>query len=263
LTYYERGRERERLTSSAGALELVRTQQILERVLPPPPADVLDVGGGPGTYAAWLARGGYQVHLSDLMPLHVAQAVELAASQPEHPFTAAVGDARQLDHPNASVDVALLLGPLYHLTERDDRMQALREAHRVLRPGGLLVAAAISRFAVLLDALRHEYLFDPDVTSLILGTVADGQHRNPRLERYPNWFATAFFHRPEELAEEVATGGFELEALLAVEGPAGFVGAGWKDPAQHDVILEAVRQVETEPSLLGMSPHLLAIARHV
>ena len=261
--YYGRGRERERLTASGGSLELVRTQQLLLRVLPPPPAVVLDVGGGPGVYAAWLARAGYQVHLIDLLPLHVDQATELAASQPEYPFTAAAGDARQLDQPDSSVDVALLLGPLYHLTERADRIQALREAHRVVRPGGLLVTMAISRFAVLLDALRQGYLADPGVTSLIMGTVADGQHRNPGLERYPNWFTTAFFHLPEELAAEVVAGGFQVEALLAVEGPAGFVGAGWSEPGQRDVILDAVKQVEAEPSLLGMSPHLLAVARKV
>jgi ubiquinone/menaquinone biosynthesis C-methylase UbiE len=208
--FYGRGRERERLTAGGGSLELVRTQQLLQRVLPPPPAVVLDVGGGPGIYAAWLARGGYDVHLIDLLPLHVAQATEFAASQPEHPFTVAVGDARQLDEMDSSVDVVLLLGPLYHLTERADRIQALREAQRVLRPGGLLVAVVISRFATLIDALRQEYLADPDVTPLIMGTITDGQNRNPGLARYPNWFTTAFFHRPEELVEAVIVGGFRV-----------------------------------------------------
>jgi 2-polyprenyl-3-methyl-5-hydroxy-6-metoxy-1,4-benzoquinol methylase len=95
-SYYEQGREQERLFSDGGTLELARTQELLQRFLPPHPADILDVGGGPGAYAGWLARLGYRVHLVDPIPLHVTQAHEAAASQPDHPFTAARGDARAL-----------------------------------------------------------------------------------------------------------------------------------------------------------------------
>jgi SAM-dependent methyltransferase len=261
LAFYANGRERERLTADGGTLELIRTQELLRRVLPPAPAVVLDVGGGPGVYAAWLARAGYDVHLVDPVPLHVTQATELAASQPEHPFTAAVGDARRLDLADSSADVVLLLGPLYHLTERADRVRALREAHRVLRPGGLALAVAISRFAMLLDALQKGILADPAINPLIMRMLATGQHRNPGLPRHPGWFTTAYLHRPEDLATEIVAGGFRLEALLGVEGPAGFVGAGWAEPSQREAILAAARQVEAEPSLLGLSGHLLAVGR--
>jgi SAM-dependent methyltransferase len=261
LAFYQNGRERERLAIDGGTLELIRTQELLQRALPPAPAVVLDVGGGPGIYAAWLARAGHHVHLVDPVPLHVTQASQLAASQPEHPFTAAIGDARRLDQATASVDVALLFGPLYHLTEQADRLRALREAHRALRPGGLMLAVAISRFAMLLDALQKGILADPDVGPLIMRMLVTGQNRNPGLPRHPNWFTTAYLHRPEELAAEIAGGGFQMEALLGIEGPAGFVGAGWAEPSQRDAILAAARQVEAEPSLLGVSGHVLAVAR--
>ena len=58
LEHYERGGERERLTSGSGLIEFLRTQSVLRRALPPPPAAVLDVGGGAGVHAAWLARDG-------------------------------------------------------------------------------------------------------------------------------------------------------------------------------------------------------------
>jgi ubiquinone/menaquinone biosynthesis C-methylase UbiE len=259
--YYEQGRERERLTRGGGTLELARTQELLQRYLPPPTADVLDVGGGPGVYAAWLAQAGYRVHLVDPLRLHIEQAAEAATVQPDYPFTAAVGDARRLEEFDASFDAALLFGPLYHLTERDERLVALAEARRVLRPGGIALVMAISRFASMLDGLRQDILGDPEAAQEIERTLHDGQHRNPELERYPGWFTTSFFHQPAELAAEVAESGLILEALIGIEGPGGFVGNGWDDPQQRPHILRAARLVEQEASLLGLSPHLLAVAR--
>jgi ubiquinone/menaquinone biosynthesis C-methylase UbiE len=259
--YYERGRECERLTRGGGTLELVRTQELLQRYLPPPPADVLDVGGGAGVYAAWLARAGYRVHLIDPIPLHVEQATAAAAAQPNHPFTVALGDARRLDEPDASWDAVLLFGPLYHLTERVERMAALAEARRILRPGGLSLVVAISRFGSLLDGVRHGYFADPEAAQVIEETLRSGQNRNPALDHFPSWFTTAHFHLPAELATEVTESGFTLEALIGIEGPGGFVGDGWDDPQQRPHILRVANLVEHEASLLGLSPHLLAVAR--
>src|SRR5687768_17389593 len=162
LSFYERGLERDRLTSGAGALEFARTQALLERYLPPSPATIADVGGGPGRYAIWLTERGYSVHLVDAVPLHVEQA-RLAASalQGAALASAEVGDARELGLEDASADAVLLLGPLYHLTERVDRVRVLAEARRVCRPGGVVIAAAISRFASTLDGIREGYLLDP------------------------------------------------------------------------------------------------------
>ncbi|MGH9209081.1 MAG: class I SAM-dependent methyltransferase [Acidimicrobiales bacterium] len=88
---------------------------------------MLDIGGGTGVYARWLLDQGYDVTLIDPVELHITQATQTGVP-------ATVGDARHLDHPDESIDVALLLGPLYHLTEPEDRLAALAEARRVLRP---------------------------------------------------------------------------------------------------------------------------------
>src|SRR5947208_15563046 len=140
--YYERGMERERLSDGRGDLEFTRTTEIVRRRLPAAPAVVADIGGGPGRYALWLASLGYQVEHRDLMPLHVEQLTADAAGVPG--IHTAVGDVRDLDLPDASVDAVLLLGPLYHLTHRAERVHALRECARVVRPGGPVFAAAIS-----------------------------------------------------------------------------------------------------------------------
>jgi SAM-dependent methyltransferase len=256
--YYERGDEEDRLASGNGLLEYERTRILLRRRLPPVPARVLDVGGGPGRYAAWLASEGYEVTLVDPVPLHVSQARARAA---EHPFSAQAGDARALGFRDGSFDAAILLGPLYHLTERAERVGALREAVRVVRPGGVVVAAAISRFASLMDGIRLDLLADPDFRAIVERDLSDGQHRPAPSGRY---FTTAYFHHPDELREEAREAGLASVDMLAVEGPWGLLSdvderAG--DAERWACLLRSAESIESEPSLLGASFHFLAIGR--
>lgn len=255
--YYERGREADRLQGGlrTGPLEFARTKQLLERFLPAPPLDVLDVGGGPGAYAAWLCDRGDRVHVVDPIPLHVEQA---NAAHPR--VTADVGDARDLRQESSSVDAVLLLGPLYHLVEQADRLRALHEARRVLRPGGVLIAAAISRFAGLLDLLTAELLHEPDVRPLVAAALESGAF----LGSADGLFTTAYFHLPRDLRAEVAEAGFLAVQILNVEGP-GFLVTDferrWADPVQRETMLWAAEVVESEPEMLAASSHLLAVAK--
>jgi ubiquinone/menaquinone biosynthesis C-methylase UbiE len=261
--YYASGFEAQRLAGGDGLLELVRSQELIQRHLPPAPAVVLDVGGGPGTYACWLARLGYSVHLVDAMPLHVEQALEASAAQPEHPLASAtVGDARALDAADASVDAVLLMGPLYHLTEREDRLAALRERARVVRPGGVVLAVGISHCASALSGLFNGYLDDPEFVAIVERDLADGQHRNP--SNRPGYFTTAFFHRPEQLAAELVEAGLIAEALLGIEGPAAMLpdlDDRLHDDRRRDQLLHVLRLLESEPALLGVSAHIMAVGR--
>jgi len=251
--YYDRGEEAGRL-GDWGRLELLRTQVLLERCLPPAPAVVLDVGGGPGVYAVWLARLGYDVVLLDPVELHVTQARAAGVASAE------VGDARALPFEDGSADAVLLLGPLYHLHDAADRRRALGEARRVLKPGGVLAAAAITRFASAIDGLVKGFVRDPEFERILESDLRDGRHENPA--RKPGWFTTAYFHLPDELAAEVRAAGFELTTLVAVEGIGGWLPDvdDWLDePARRAVLLRTIARVETEPSLLGASPHVLAV----
>jgi ubiquinone/menaquinone biosynthesis C-methylase UbiE len=260
--FYHRTPEEERLEQGPFLLEGVRTRELIERHAPRPPATVLDVGGAAGAYALWLADAGYTVHLVDPVPRLVAEAERRGATQSRRLASCRVGDARALDFPDQTADIVLLLGPLYHLTEAADRARALSEARRVLKPGGRLFAAAISRWASALDGLSRDLFQDPRFAAIVEQDLREGQHRNPT-ERL-DYFTTAYFHRPDELRAEVLGAGLILEGLYGVEGPGWLlsdVTARLADPRRRADLLQLARLLESEPSMLGVSAHLLVVAR--
>ena len=261
-SYYEQGREADRLSVDRGELERVRTQSILERHLPPAPATIVDVGGAAGVYAIPLAQAGYRVHLIDPVPLHLEQARDRSAQAGVALASVASGDARHLEVSAEMADAVLLLGPLYHLVERSDRVLAISEARRVLKPGGVLVAAAISRFSSFIDGMLRGFLTYPRFRTMVAGALESGVHQN--LLEGANYFTTAYFHRPNEVAEEVRDGGFDSAEVLAVEGLA-WSGARfeevWNNPEGRTALMEFLSVMEREPSILGASSHLVAVAR--
>ena len=261
MGYYGRGGEQDRLfTDPVGVLERLRTWDLLERVLPTR-GTVLDVGGAAGVHAAWLVEHGYDVELFDPVPLHVTQARELADSLPTgQRFNAEVADARDVPREGDCADAVLLVGPLYHLLEAADRRTALGEALRLLRPGGVLVAAAISRFAWPFDAYRQQVASDTAIQDSIAYSLETGRSvRVPSPESF--W---AYFHRPDELAAEIRNAGFHDASVYGVEGFA------WLLPDLRDILADSsqrgdllalLRSTESESGLLGVSSHLLAVAR--
>jgi ubiquinone/menaquinone biosynthesis C-methylase UbiE len=260
--YYRQANEEGRLEQGAFLLEALRTRELIERHAPAAPATVLDIGGAAGAYALWLAEAGYTVHLLDPVPRLIAEAQRRSATHPRPLASCRVGDARTTNFPDASADIVLLLGPLYHLTAAPDRARALDEAARVLRPGGCLFAAAISRWASALDGLARDLFQDPLFAPIVEQDGRDGQHRNPtgRLD----YFTTAYFHRPEDLRAEVLAAGLLIDGLYGIEGP------GWilpdvevrlTDARRRADLLRVARTFESEPSVLGISAHLLVVAR--
>lgn len=236
--------------SAHGRLEFLRTQELLRRHLPRPPAGILDVGGATGVHARWLADDGYRVHLLDVVPNHVARARRIPG------VTAAVADARDLPLPDHSVDGVLLLGPLYHLRNRAERLRALTEARRVVRPCGVVAAAAISRHLGVLEAGTQGRL-DASTEASLRRTLRDGTYDGAL------GFVPAHFHTADELAGELHEAEFHGVTVHGVEGPAwpalDALSADLVEPLL-DSALRCARLVGTDPAVIATSAHLLALA---
>ena len=267
--FYNNGAEIGRLERGLGKVEFLRTKEILARYIDTGKV-IYDIGGGIGMYAAWLAKKGNEVHLIEL----AESAVEYAKinMMQDCRFIAETGDARHIDRPDESADVVLLMGPQYHLRDRADRMLSLRESFRVLKKGGLLVAAGISKFSSMTWALSVygekknenlvEFLDDPVFFNMIKGEMTTGDHIRPK--EYPKFIAESYFATAEEMKTEITEAGFAVEKAIAVEGCIWFTPhreEKWEDEVSRKHLLDIVRMTESEPEMMGMSPHFLVIGR--
>lgn len=239
--------------------EFAVTLQALAEYLPPAPACVLDCGGGPGRYALALARQGYAVTLFDLSPGLLALAREKAEEASATLAGYEEGSAVDLSRfPDAAFDAVLLMGPLYHLLDESDRRRALAEAARVLKPGGVLFAAFISRYAAHRDCAARYPERLVEESELYARILVDGQC----LPCEEGGF-TAYFAHPDEVEPLCRSAGLEVETVLAVEGVVsgheaainaltGEAWAQWVDVNYH---------LAHAAALAGAADHLLAVAR--
>jgi SAM-dependent methyltransferase len=243
--------------SGLGDLVRLRTWDIFDRLLPDR-ARIADIGGGPGTHAAYLARRGHDVVLFDPVRPHVEAAAARSAAQPGTPFRVDEAEARSLPLADGCVDVALMLGPLYHLIDPADRLAALVEAARILRPGGIILAEVITRYAWVMDATLRGLLNLEQTWDDFDWILRTGQSKDPAKVTDGGFWA--YFHHPNELAAELERGGFTDIRLVAVEGFAGLFGDLPERMAHPAELLRVIRLTESEPSMLGASAHVIGAA---
>lgn len=257
--YYDAGADQEWARMDRHRTEFAVTLRTMAEHLPPPPAQILDCGGGPGRYAIELARQGYAVTLFDLsagcLALARAKAAEAGVTLAGYEQGTAVDLAR---FPDGRFDVVLLMGPLYHLLDANDRRQALAEAQRVLKPGGLLLAAFTSRYAPLRYTAAHEPLWiveNPAPAELLLT-----QGLLP--PRGDNRGFVAYFAHPTEVAPLCRDAGLDVVTVLGVEGLVSQIeteinaleGPAW------EAWVDLNARVAPDPSLHGGVEHLLVVA---
>ena len=261
LQYYNNSAvESYRLDRDSSQLEKIRTQLIIEEFLNKAPLKILDVGGGAGVYSFWLKEKGHEVHLLDPSSVNLEHERKKAEEKGCQLDAIVEGVAENLPYQDESFDVVLFLGPLYHLTERDERIKAIKEAKRVLKKGGVVFAAAISRYASLFDGFMRNLVADPAFVSILQEDLKNGQHRN-QTDNF-QYFTTAYFHHPKELKEELSVAGFDGIRILPVESFGWLLpdfAEKWKDKKFRELLLKTIKTVEEDEILLGVSSHLVGV----
>lgn len=260
--FYNNGAEIDRLEYGLGAVEFYRSKEIISDYITKKSV-IYDIGGGIGKYSEWLAENGHIVTLIELAPA----AVEYAKKNMKTPYKAEVGDARNIDKPDESADVVLLMGPLYHLQDRAEREKVLGEAHRVLKKGGLLIAAGISKYSTATWALStygrdNEFLDDDVYMDMLRREIIYGEHDRP--EKYPFFIANAFFHHVDGMKNELHIAGFYILDTRAVEGSVWItpmLDEKWNDVIGRKRLLELIHLTEDERTVIGMSPYFLTVGR--
>jgi S-adenosylmethionine-dependent methyltransferase len=241
--------------------EYAVTWRALRDHLPPAPATLLDCGGGPGRYAVELARLGYDVALFDLSQgnLSVARTQAHAAHVTLSAYEQ--GNATDLTRfADASFDAVLMMGPLYHLPTAAERETAVREAYRVLKPGGVFCSAYISLYAMVRFLCKEDpeaLLRDPQRLAAFWQTGLMQPQRGDGTE------FLGYLIPPTDVKPLVEGAGFRVRTLLGVEGLSSMIddklntlqGELW------DAWVDLNYKVSSDPSLHGGCEHLLCIAQ--
>ena len=260
--YYDQNAEAEWSRLDRHRLEFAVTQRILKDYLPPPPASVLDIGGGPGRYSILLAQRAYRVTLVDLSKscLDFAKAKAREANvQLEGFLHANATNLSSLE--NESFDVALLFGPLYHLIHLDDRKRAIREARRILKRNGVMFATLITRYAPVRWTARYEPVSQDNLerSQQVLQT---GMWTG-RVDAYKFGQADAYFVRPSEIRPLMEAEGFQTLGLIGCEPAASMVEEGISELSgeMFGTWVEINYNLGKDPDALGASEHLVYIGK--
>jgi ubiquinone/menaquinone biosynthesis C-methylase UbiE len=260
--FYSNEMEKDRLELELFKLEGIRTKEIINRFLSKSTMDIADIGGGAGFYAFWLQESGHNVSLVDLSPRNIELANERSLKTSIRLTKCQTGDATNLDIADEQFDLVLLLGPLYHLINKEERVKALSEAKRIVKPKGFVLSAVISRYASLFDGFKRDLIADDQFEKLLVDDLNTGVHLNETGN--PEYFTTAYFHTPAEIKQEILESGLQLKNLVAVEG------FGWiidnfakkaEDKNYMNKLNKMISMLETNEDLIAMSQHIIAVAQ--
>lgn len=272
LARYNAGIERNRLRTGIGLIEFERTKEILLDKLPVPPAVIYDIGGAYGEYSWWLSSLGYEVHLFDLSETNIKMSEKLSDEYPNvHLKSAMVCDARFIPRPDKSADAVLLMGPLYCITEYEERVLAIKESYRLLKDDGVLFSAALTPYSVLIpriavyhtDDKKKNELDDPAIMATIERALADGCWINPE-RKIASGLGNSHLHTAAALKEELLCGGFITSSVH------GMMGGAWLAPNLNElldnektrnVLMRTVRMLDGHEEIIGLSGHLLAVSK--
>jgi hypothetical protein len=163
------------------------------------------------------------------------------------------------------------MGPLYSITEYEERILAVKESRRLLKDGGVLFSAALTPYSVLIpriaryhedDSKKRRELDHPAVISMIRRALEDGCYINPE-RKVATGLGSTHLHTAKALREELNWGGFSTDSVHGV------MGGAWLAPNldklltskdTRETLMKTVRMLDTHEEIIGLSGHLLAVS---
>lgn len=259
--FYNRASEETRLNRGMGVFEFERVKTLIEKYLPYTPSKIIDVGGGTGKYSEWLSKKGHQVHLIEPVPKHLKIA-QKRANRIKNKYVVHPGESQNLKFPNNYADLIILHGPLYHLQKREERIQTILEAKRVVKNNGTVLAFAINYTASTLVGLLNGLIHKESFFTMCKEELMTGIH-NPS-DDFPWLLAEAYYHNPKQLKDEFIDQGLHHLNTYAVEGMAWLDKDFFKNmlnDRRKSTLLELIKVTENDPFLLPFSPHMMIAAQ--
>ncbi|MCD4775142.1 MAG: class I SAM-dependent methyltransferase [Candidatus Aegiribacteria sp.] len=259
VALYNSDPEKEHIRLERHQLEHDITLRYLNRYLPHE-GSILEVGAATGRYTLELAGRGHTltaVDISEKLIERCRKRIEEQGLEKHVQFL--VADARDLNEvPEKEFDAVLLMGPLYHLVEDEDRKTALREAFSRLREGGIIFSSFISRFGILGGVLKlfPEWIENqPEVRSVI---EKGSNPENLRIGDFRGYFATV-----SEIVPLHQGIGFETLVLAGVEPAISADDESYNSlqGKRRQLWLDLFFEASTKESVIGASRHLLYIGR--
>ncbi|WP_075618536.1 class I SAM-dependent methyltransferase [Paenisporosarcina indica] len=228
---------------------------------------VLDNGAGPGKYAMKLAQQGYDVTLTDLVPrlVEMAQdkANELGVSKQFEGFH--VADARDLSvFHDEQFDASLVLGPMYHLQEEQDRNKAMQELYRVTKNDGTVFVAFMPRIKHVLSSLLSPGNWRPNDN---MESIQQFLHTGKFNHSDEGRFTGAYYFNVEDIKPFMESHGFKTMDLIGSSNIGSLLSkeqwAYWQNRGDDEFnqLLNLLLETATDPTVLGISSHLLYIGK--
>ena len=259
--FYNKASEETRLEKGMGIFEFERIKELITLHLSKQNSTIIDVGGGTGKYAEWLAKKNHTVHLIEPVLKHI-QLAKKRANKLKNPFSVTVGEAKNLPFKDQIADLVILHGPLYHLQKREDRVAAIIEAKRVLKKGGIILGFAINATASTVVGLMNGMLHANSFFEMCKEELTTGIHNAPK--DFPFLLADAFYHKPAELKEEFLAQNLKLINLFAVEGMIWLdqeYFANMLDKKKSKTLKALQNLTQNDEYLLPFSPHMMIAVR--
>ena len=259
--FYNKASEETRLEKGMGIFEFQRIKALIKKHIFKPNCTIIDVGGGTGKYSEWLAKEAHSVHLIEPVEKHI-QLAQKRANKLKNKFSVTIGEARNLPFKEATADIVILHGPLYHLQKREDRISAIKEAKRVLKKGGIVLAFAINATASTVVGLMNGMIHANSFFEMCKQELTSGIHNTPK--DFPFLLAEAYYHKPHDLKLEFSENDFKILNLFVVEGMI------WLDNEYFENMLDKKKSktlnalqelTENDEYLLPFSPHMMLAAQ--